>query len=241
VLDATGVSCWGGEVRTPTPQPALGKPNALFVSTNGGALCGIHDDGPRCFEINFQGQIGKGIRLGGVKDLKGLMVSTTGGHAYVVDGTTASYGDFEGTLRVGNPFAVSNPLDVDVTVQPFHGATVTPKPIPGVGPVRAMASWSILPVVLDDHGVATIDAHAGRFDINRWPTKGTVNSLWSGYHSVFFTREGDALHERGRKDGETFDRVVKGISKPVHVATDTSFTCVLEEGGSVACLRSPRD
>ncbi len=241
VLDASGVSCWGGEVRAPTPQPALGKPNSLFVSTNGGTLCGIHDDGPRCFEINAQGQIGHGIRLAGVKDLKGLMVSTTGGHAYAVDGATASYGNFGGTLRVGNPFAVSNPLDVDVTVVPFRGATVAPTPIPGVGSVRAMANWSIWPVVLDDQGVATIDAHAGRFDIERWPSKGAVSNLWSGYYSVFFTREGDALHERGRKDGEKFDRVVKGISKPVRVAADTYFTCVLEEGGGVACLRSPRD
>jgi hypothetical protein len=241
VLDATGVSCWGGEVRTPTPQAALGKPNALFVSTNGGALCGLHEDGPRCFEINFQGQIGKGIRLAGVKDLKGLMVSSTGGHAYVMDGAHASYGHFDGTLRVGNPFAVSNPLDVDVTVQPFHGATVTPKPIPGVGAVRAMASWSIWPVVLDDQGIASIDAHAGKFDIERWPSNGIVSHLWNGYHDVFYAREGDTLHERGREDGKFFDRVVKGVSKPVHVAADTYTTCVLEEGGGVACLRSPRE
>ncbi len=241
VLDATGVSCWGGEVRSPTLQPALGKPNVLFVSTNGGALCGIHEDGPRCFEINFQGQIGAGIRLAGVKDLKGLMVSTTGGHAYVMDGATASYGNFEGTLRVGNPFAASNPIDVDVTVQPFHGATVTPKPISGVGAVRAMANWSIWPVVLDDQGIARIDAHAGKFDIERWPAKSSVSNLWSGYHDVFYAREGDTLHERGREDGKFFDRVVKGISKPVQVAADTYYTCVLEEGGGVGCLRSPRD
>lgn len=239
VLDATGVSCWGGDSQTPTLQPQLGNPKELFASTDGGVLCAIVDEGTRCFEVSMNGRLGAGIGVRGVGKVNGLMLSSVGGRVFLVDGTTMKFGRFTGTLRVGNPFATGSPLDVDVTVQPFNGATVTPEPIPELGEVRAMANWSIWPIVVDDKGIAQIDAHGGKFDIHRWPTDGTVENVWGGFKDVFYARVGGRLHVRGREDGKPFDRLVKDVAKPVRVVAGVYFTCALEEGGGVSCITSP--
>jgi hypothetical protein len=242
VLHAKGVSCWGGPSSVPSLSTVLGKPKRLFAGEGSAVLCGVYDDGTRCFPLGNSAELLPGIFMPGVNDPRGAMTNTIGGHAWVVDGDKALYGEFSGTLHVtGNPFAAKDPLDVATSIRPFTGATVMLRPVTGVGPVRGMASYSIWPLVLDDRGVAQLDFHGGSFDIKRWPVdKGVPTAIFTGFHDDFFTVDAGVLHERGWRKGSRIDREVVGLSKPTRLFAEPFWTCALEESGGIGCVRSPK-
>lgn len=85
--------------------------------------------------------------------------------------------------------------------------------------VRAVALPPGRACALDDGGIACF--HSG------------------GFHDVFFTVEGDVRHERGRDHGAWFDHTVSGVTKPVRVLAEPSWTMILEGRGGVAMIPSP--
>lgn len=89
-------------------------------------------------------------------------------------------------------------------------------------------------LLLDEHGVEDLDAvQPGALDFppkpapafGRWPTESTPSGLWTGPGNLFFTREGDTLHQRGWDHGDRVDAVVEGIVAPRDVLVGLYWTC----------------
>ncbi|MBI5531609.1 MAG: hypothetical protein HY898_02765 [Deltaproteobacteria bacterium] len=239
VLDAQGVSCWGGDLRKPLRRPEMGKPERLIPAVNGGTVCGVQGTTLRCFESDMRGIPKLTFVASGTTNPKAVYASAIGGNLFVLDDNGLRSAKVQ-TVTVGNPFAVKDPLDVDAAIHPAAGAAVTLSAVGGVGKVSALANRSIWTLALDETGVATVEHRSGRVNVERWVTRGVPHGLWSGYKDVFFTRDGDTLWERGWDKGKKIDRQVEGVLKPATVVPDIYWTCVLEEGGGVACVPSPK-
>jgi hypothetical protein len=239
VLDAAGVSCWGGDVRTPQRMVELGHPNRLVRILGGSAVCGVYADGTRCYPYDIRGHFDGDVLLAGMTDPAAIALDATGGHALVVEGAAVRHGSFRGTLDVvGNVFATNDPLAVDFAFHPLDSAVVQLVPVDGVGPVKAVGAWSIFPMVLDDTGVKQLAFHGDGVDVKPWPTEGVPTGLWAGPEAIY-TRDGDTLHERYRHHGYV-DAPVAGIEAPVDVVVGMFWTCALEAKGGVACVKTRR-
>lgn len=240
VLHASGVSCWKGDER-PELRQEMGRPTRLFAGASSATICGTYPDGTRCFPQDLQGGARAGVLLPRVEEPVAVYLNTIGGRLWAIDGTQLLYGEFQGTLRVtGNPFASSDPLAVDATVVPFASATATLRPVDGVGPVRALAPLSAWALALDDRDVVQLDFHGGAFDLKRLPNTAVPSALFAGAYQDYFTSEAGALWQRGWTNGARIDHEVKGVTDVVDVRANLYFTCALERGGGVACLKSSR-
>jgi hypothetical protein len=216
VLHASGVSCWKS-TEQPELRQDMGRPSRLLAGRT--AICGVYPDGTRCFPQDPQGGRA-GVFLPGVVDPRGVLLDSKRGEAWVLDGTKLLHAHFQGTLQ-------------DV----FASAEL--RPVPDVGPVRALASRSVWGLALDDRGVVQLDYHGG-FDLKRWPIDGVSSAVFDGAYEDFFTVEGGVLSQRGWREGQRIDRPVSGTTDVIDVHANLYFTCALERGGGVACLESSR-
>ena len=90
------------------------------------------------------------------------------------------------------------------------------------------------------NSIAWLVWHSARVqDVQVCDIAGT-GDVWTGGGDDFYTRDGDELRRRGRKSGDRVERRVNGASRPVRVVIDTYWSCVLEEGGGVACVPNER-
>lgn len=236
-LDKEGVACWHPN-RAAQRIPELGKPRALLRSVDGSSACGVEGKKVSCFDIDpTSRRLRSTFVLDGIAEPRAIFATT--GTVAVLDGTTVKMAHVS-RISVGNPFAVENPLDVDVKHLPVTQANVEAKPVGGLGEVSALAHHSIWPVALDETGVASLDSGTGGATVNRWASEHPPDALFSGHYQAFFTRSGDVLYERGAHDGKRIERPVKGIGRPEEVAPTIYWTCIRDAGGRVACIKSPR-
>jgi hypothetical protein len=236
-----GVWCWQDPDR-PTLYEQLGKPRRLLAASDAGtgAVCAVGNDTLDCLPISPRGDTGAVISFPDVHDPRAVILNTTGGDAFVLDGDRALHGTFRGTLELtGNPFASSDPLAVGATIRPLQRSTVALNPIPELGPARALVVRSITPVVLDEQGVVDIDHHNGIFDRRRWPSSATPTALYPGTQYELYTVEAGRLHQRDRRKDEWLDRVVSGVVDPIAIGSSFEWVCILEARGTVRCVHTP--
>jgi hypothetical protein len=233
--EATGVACWGD--REPVRLlPNVGTPQRIFESLDH-SLCGTYDDGVHCFPLDLKsGNLSAAVVIANAKAPSAVLIDTTGGRVFVLEDGVAKSGHFTGTLRViGNAFASSDPLAVQATIDAFVGARVSVDPIPQLGHVTAMVS-RLFPIVLDEHGLTSIDSHGGS-NLEKRPTATIPSVLWSGARNEIYTREGDELIQHRPKA----EHVIGGVRAPANVVATLSQTCALATNHDVVCWDSPRD
>ena len=109
-----------------------------------------------------------------------------------------------------------------------------PAPIEGLTGVTDVAMVIGQTCVLAEGGVSC-------FSVGPKPTLARkALDLWSGERDDFFTRQGEALHQRGWDSGKRVDRLVRGMKRPCQVVPGLYWTCVLDDVGAVGCIKNKR-
>ena len=239
VLHAKGVSCFKEGAKQPTLFMALGTPRRLlFDEGTEHLLCGVEADLVRCITLSWD-RAEPGVVLRGLADPKAIFVNKIGGQVHAVDGERLTYGEFAGTLLVGDPHTAKDPLDVDVTVRPFKGADVKLAHVAEVGGVKAAVPFSNAVVVLTDKGLAKVERRSGAHSVQPWATRSVPSDLMAGAYGEIFTVENGKLHVHGQNHGKEYDREVTGAGRPKRVFHDTWWSCFLGEDGTVGCTKAP--
>ncbi|MEM6991104.1 MAG: hypothetical protein AAF721_11420 [Myxococcota bacterium] len=232
-LDARGTALCFRDLDS-EPHRLATEARALHTSTDGRQICvETGTDALSCHEFRDK-QLAphQSVDTRVAPPVRRVAANMTQGRLTVLDTEGLRSGGSESTLKVGNPFGVEDPLQVEAELVHIRQRTATLEPIESGELVLEIRAGKHDDFVFDGASIRKV-----AFGTNREETVevgGKPTALLAVDERIVYARLGRQLVAHGRVKAKAVHEVIAGVDAPEQVVIGKHQACVRHAGG-VSC------